>query len=181
MFRTLTEKMPCTEKFLRWLLPRGLLVILVLVAITVVVNNTPRVETGIVEYKLVTGKNDQTSHILIVSMDRQNVAVAEKIKDIARNLDEGNSVDQRLEDEMSKYYSDIQYSVAFRLTMSNALKIYNVPREVFNAAETNSQMKFEIARPYSNRVTKIITDDSRMLAIDTNHPPVIEIRQFMQQ
>lgn len=181
MFSTLTEKMPCTERFLRWILPRSLLVVLVLVVCLVIVNNTPRDETGIVEYKIVTGKNDNTSHILIVSMDRRYIAVAEKIKDIARSLDEGDSVDQRLEEEMSKYYSDIHYNVAFRLIRNNALKSFEVSREVFNTAETNALMKFEIERPYSNKITRVISDDRRMLAIETNHPAISEFRQFMQQ
>ncbi len=181
MFSTLTKKMPCTEKFLTWILPRTLLVILVLVVCFVVVSNAPRVETGIVEYKFITGKNGHTAHILLVNMDRQNVTVAETIKGIAQRIYDGPSITQALEDEMTKYYTDIQYNVAFRLTRNNTLKSFNVPREVFNAAETNSLMKFEIERRYSNRVTKVITDDSKMLAIDTNHPHVSETRHFMQQ
>jgi hypothetical protein len=181
MFSTLTEKMPCTKKFLTWILPRGLIMILVLVVGLVVISNTPRVETGIVECKLVTGKNEHRSHILLVSMDRQNIPVAETMKGIVHSNYEGTSIDQALEDEISKYYTDIQYSVAFRLVRNNTLKNFNVRREIFNVAETDSIMKFEIERPYSNEVTRVITNDSRMLAVDSNYPQVTEFRHIMYQ
>jgi len=181
MFRKIAEKMPCTEKFLKWILPRGLLMILVIVVGLVVVGNAPRVETGIVEYKLVTGKNDKTLHILLINVDRKNITVAEKMKDITHGIYEETSIDQALEDEMIKYYTDIQYKVALRLARNNAFKSFIVTRDVYNAAVTNSAVKFEIERPYSNKVTKVITGDSNTLTVGTGHLPVNEIQQFMQQ
>ncbi|KPL13231.1 hypothetical protein AMJ74_05620, partial [candidate division WOR_3 bacterium SM1_77] len=77
MIREIARRRPCTEKFLRWLLPRGLLVVLGLAVCIVVVASAPRVETGNVEYKLVTGKNDEIVHVLLVNMDRRNIVVSE--------------------------------------------------------------------------------------------------------
>jgi hypothetical protein len=181
MFREISEKIPCTEKFLRWVLPRGLLMILVLVVCVFFIGNTRRIETGIVEYKLVTGKKDQIPHVLLVNMGRKNVAVAEKMKDIVHDEYAETPVDRALEDEMHRYFTDVQYNIVVRLSRDNRLKSFSVPRNVFNAAQTNSTIKYEIATPYSNKITRIVPDESRMLAVDTNHPYVSEIRHFMQQ
>jgi len=181
MFRKIAEKMPCTEKFLKWILPRGLLMILVIVVGLVVVGNAPRVETGIVEYKLVTGKNDKTLHILLINVDRKNITVAEKMKDITHGIYEETSIDQALEDEMIKYYTDIQYKVALRLARNNAFKSFIVTRDVYNAAVTNSAVKFEIEKPYSNKVTRLVTDNNNAIAIGTDYSPVSEIQRFMHE
>lgn len=181
MFNALTKRMPCTEKFLRWILPRGLLMILVLMVCVFIIGNIRRIETGMVEYKLITGKNDQVVHVLLVSMDRKNIAVAEKMKDIIHGEYSGTHIDRALEDEVRRYFSDVQYNVVIRLSRNNTLKSFNVPRDVFNAAQTNSMIRFEIANPYSNKVTRIVPDDRQMIAIDTNHPYINDIRQFMQQ
>jgi hypothetical protein len=181
MFSTLTKRMPCTEKFLRWILPRGLLTILVLLVCVFIIGNTRRIETGIVEYKLITGKNDQILHVLLVNMDRKNIIVAEKMKDILDSEYSEMPIERALEDEMYRYFTDVQYSVVVRLCRNNTLKSFNVARNIFNVAQTNSMIRFEIANPHSNKITRIVPDDSKMVAVDTNHPHVSEIRHFMQR
>ena len=180
MFGKIAKKMPCTEKFLRWILPRGLLIILGLAVCLVIIGNTPRVETGVVEYKLVTGKNDQTSHILLINMNRKNITVTERMRDILPSGYEDIPVNRALESEMHKYYTDIQYKVSLRLSRDNTIKSFIVPRDVFNAAETNSMIKFEIERPYSNKVTRVVTDDNT-LASTAHYPVVNESRHFLHQ
>lgn len=181
MFRKIAEKMPCTEKFLKWMLPRGLLMILALAVCLVIVGNAPSAETGIVEYKLVTGKNDQTSHVLLINMDGMNITVAERMKDIIHSRYGETPVDRAMEREMHKYYTDIQYKVSLKLSRSDAIKSFVVPRDVYNAAAINSAVKFEIERPYSNKVTRILTVDNEELAIEGDFPRVSEIQQFMHK
>ena len=181
MIREIAKKRPCTEKFLRWLLPRGLLVVLGLAVCIVVVASAPRVETGKVEYKLVTGKNDEIVHVLLVNMDRMNIVVSERMQEIIPVNYEQMPVSSALEDEISKYYKDIQYKVILRRFGRNAMKSYVVPREVFNATETNTMVKFETQGLLSNKVTRMVTDDNRALAIDTNGLQVRDVRQNMHQ
>ena len=180
MFRRIAGKMPCTEKFLKWILPRGLLMILALAVCLVIIGNAPRAETGIVEYKLVTGRNDQTLHVLLINIDEKNIIIAEKAKDIVGDGSEETSINRSQEREMYKYYRDIQYKVSLKLP-NNAIKSFIVPREVYNAAVTNSTVSFEIERPYSNKVTRIVTNDSNPLARGREYLPVNEIQQFMHQ
>jgi len=181
MFRKISEKMPCTEKFLRWILPRGLLMILVLLVCVFIIGNTRRIETGIVEYKLITGKNDQILHVLLVNMDRKNIIVAEKMKDILDSEYSEMPIERALEDEMYRYFTDVQYSVVVRLSRNNRLKSFNVARNIFNATQTNSTIRYEIANPYSNKITRIVPDDGKVVAVDTYYPYVSEIRHFMQR
>lgn len=181
MIREIAKKRPCTEKFLRWLLPRGLLVVLGLAVCIAFVASAPRVETGNVEYKLVTGKNDEIVHVLLVNMDKRNIVVSERMQEIIPRDYEQMPVSLALENEMSKYYTGIQYKVILRRPGRGTMKSYVVPREVFNAAETNTMMKFEIQGLLSNKVTRMVTDDNKALAIDTNGLQVRDVRQNMHQ
>ena len=181
MIREIAKKRPCTEKFLRWLLPRGLLVILGLVICIVVIARLPRVEKGNVEYKLMTAKNDATVHVLLVNMDSRNIVIAERMQEIIPADYEQIPVSLALENEMSKYYNDIQYKVILRRFGRNTMKNYIVPRDVFNAAETNTMVKFETQGLLSNKVTRMLIDDNKALAIDTNDLTVRDVRQIMYQ
>ena len=181
MIREIARRRPCTEKFLRWLLPRGLLVVLGLAVCIVVVASAPRVETGNVEYKLVTGKNDEIVHVLLVNMDRRNIVVSERMQEIIPADYEQMPVSLTLENEMNKYYTGIQYKVILKRYGRSTMKSYVVPREVFNATETNTMVKFETQGLLSNKVTRMVTDDSKAFAIDTNDLPVRDVLQFMHQ
>jgi hypothetical protein len=181
MIREIARKRPCTEKFLRWLLPRGLIMVLGLVMCIVFIASAPRVETGNVEYKLVTGKNDETVHVLLVNMDRRNILVSERMQEIIPADYEQMPVSIALENEMSKYYTGIQYKVILKRSGRSTMKSYVVSREVFNATETNMMVKFETQGLFSNKVTRMVNDDNKALAIDTNDLSVRDFRQIMYQ
>jgi hypothetical protein len=90
MFKKIAEEIPCTEKFLRWLLPRGIVVCLGLVATVVILGYAPRVETGIVEYKLVAGKSGQQLHVLWLDTGGRAITIAEDLRDGIRDDDNLN-------------------------------------------------------------------------------------------
>ena len=114
-------------------------------------------------------------------MDRRNIVVAEKMRDIIPADYEQMPIDQKLENKIREHYTDIQYKVILKLSKGNTIKSYVVPREVFNAAETNSLVKLQTEGIFSNRVREIVSDDDNMFAIDANNPPASDIRQFMHQ
>ncbi len=155
MFKNIIKKMPCTESFLKWLLPRGIVVGLALIACIFYVGYAPRIETGVVEYKMVTGCNECCSHVLVLKTTNKAVVVAD---DVENNI-VGDSglfiVDKELEDRFSSSYSDVRYCISIRTPGSENTTCLSVPREVFNSIRMNSVVKFEVQGARASRIKKI--------------------------
>ncbi len=180
MFSTLTKRMPCTDRFIKWILPRGLLAILAICVCVFIIGNSRRIETGIVEYKLITGKSDGDVHVLMVCTGRNNLLIAPGMQDIVSAGYDHALIDHGLEVELRDHYTDIKYNVVMKLAGQDLMKSYVVPKDVFNNTETNSRMKLEIEKPGSNMVTKIVRDQHRSVN-EIYCPPVNRTSQFMYQ
>ena len=155
MFKKIAKKMPCTERFLKWLVPRGIIVGLALIACIFFIGYAPRIETGVVEYKMVTGCKECCSHVLVLKTANKAVVVAE---DVGNNI-VGDSglfiVDKELEGRLSSSYSDVRYCISIRTSRSNSTNCLSVPREVFNSIRTNSVVKFEVRGAHASRIKKM--------------------------
>jgi len=182
MFKKIVQKMPCTEKFLQWILPRGLLVMLALATSVFFVGYAPRVESGIVEYKVVTGRDDHGPHVLILQTDHGTAVLDEEIKGDALRNGASLFVDESLEDEIGLHYTDIEYRVSVILSGTNKVQIFSVPRDFFNFVETNTAVRFEIDKPHSDKIRRLIGDEqSNPRAIRSYDPEYSGLRQFMYQ
>ena len=182
MFKHIAEEIPCTEKFLRWLLPRGIVVCLGLVAILIILGYAPRVQTGFVEYKLVTGMKDQKLDVLWIDTDGRAVAVAEDVRNDIRYIDDEQKSDEPLEDKILQKYTDIQYRVSVRLCGTDRVHSFILPRDVFNAIETNSIVKFETERPHTYKIRQVVSgpDYSRLIS-EPAYPDPNYLRQYMPE
>lgn len=179
MFKKIAKEIPCTEKFLRWLLPRGIVVCLGLVATLVILGYAPRVETGIVEYKLVTGMNDQQLHVLWLDSGGRAITIAENLRGGITH-DDDLKVSQTFENRIKQNFSDIQYRASVRLCGTGRVHSFNISREVFNVIETNSVIKFEIERPHSYKIRKVVSElDYSGLVSEPAYPDPNYMRQFM--
>jgi len=154
MLKKIAKKMPCTESFLKWLLPRGIVVGLALIACIFFIGYAPRTETGVVEYKMVTGCKECCSHVLMLKTASKAVMIAEDVE----NYIVGDSgvfvVNDELEGQLSSSYSEIRYCISIRTPGSNNTNCLSVPREVFNSIRTNAVVKFEVQGARASRIKK---------------------------
>ena len=158
MFKKIAKKMPCTESFLKWMFPRGILVILALIVSVFFIGYAPRIETGLVEYKMVTGCKEQCSHVLMLKTTGKAVLLAEEIK-MEMLHDTGFFViDEELENRLSSSYTNIGYCISVRKPGSSNSSFLCVPREIFNSVRTNSLVKLEIQGPRSNKVKRVVNE-----------------------
>ena len=158
MFKKIAKKIPCTEKFLRWLIPRGIVVGLGLIATLIIMGYAPRVQTGIVEYKLVTGTSDQELNVLWLDTDGRAITIAEDLRDRIE-YDDDLLVSQAFENRIRQKFTDIQYRASVRLCGTDRVHNFNVSREVFNVIKTNSVINFETEKLHRNKIRRIINGD----------------------
>jgi hypothetical protein len=180
MFKKIAKRMPCTEGFLNWLFPRGIVVGLALIASLFFIGYAPRIETGLVEYKMVTGCKEHCSHVLMLKTASKAVLLAEEME-MDMLHDTGFSiVDEDLENRFSSSYSDIKYCISVRNPESKKTTCFPVPREVFNRIRTNSVVRFETRGPRGARIKRNvpkIADNQRRN--DAYFPEYSGLRHFM--
>ena len=163
MFRKIARNMPCTESFLKWMLPRGIIFGLALIACIFFIGYAPRIETGIVEYKMVTGCKECCSHVLMLKTANKTVMIAEDVENDVVGDNGLFVVNKELEGRLSSSYSEIKYCISIRTPGSNNTNCLSVPREVFNGIRTNSVVRFEVQGARASRIKKMdaeIVDNS---------------------
>ncbi|UCF71675.1 MAG: hypothetical protein JSW49_05230 [candidate division WOR-3 bacterium] len=182
MLKKIVKRIPCTESFLKWMLPRGMVMAVVLIASVFFIGYAPRIETGLVDCKMVTGCKEQCSHILMLKTTSKAVLLAEEIKiDMLR--DTGFFViDEELEGKISSSYTNVGYCISVRKPGSSSTAFFSVPREIFNSVRTNSFVKLEIQGPRSNKVRRVVNQMADIsLRNDGHFPEYNGLRHFMSQ
>jgi len=182
MFNSIVKKMPATESFLKWVLPRGMVIGLALIVSVFFIGYAPRIETGLVEYKMVTGCKEHCSHVLMLKTTSKAVLIAEEIK-MEMLRDTGFFViDEELESKISSSYTNIGYCISVRKPGSGNSAFFCVPREIFNSVRTNSLVKLEIQGPRSNKVKRIVNQMADISSRNDGHFPEYNgSRHFMCQ
>jgi|GEM_PF-3845805 len=129
---------------------------------------TPRVQTGIVEYKLITGMNDQQLYVLWLDTGGRAITIAENLRGGIAH-DDDLKVSQTFENRIKHNFTDIQYRASIRLCGANRIHSFSVSRDVFNAIEVNSVFKFETQRSSSHKIRKIEKENDYVLFV--SEPP----------
>jgi hypothetical protein len=158
MLKKIARKMPCTESFLKWLLPRGIVIGLVLVASIFFIGYAPSIKTGVVEYKMVTGCKEHCPHVLMLKTLSKAVMVAEEME-IEMLRDTGLFViDEELENRLSGSYSDIRYCISVRMGGTNNTASFCVPREIFNGIKPNAVIRLEMRGQRSTKIKRVVNE-----------------------
>ncbi|MDH4212110.1 MAG: hypothetical protein OEV79_11755 [candidate division WOR-3 bacterium] len=182
MLKNIARKMPCTEGFLKWVLPRGIVVGLALIASVFFIGYAPRIETGVVEYKMVTGCREHCSHVLMLKTASKAVMLAEETNDAVLHDTGFFVIDEELEHRLSSSYSDIRYCISVRIPGSDNTTCLAVPREIFNGLRTNSVVRFEIRGRRSNEIKRIVNEIAdNGFRNDRHFPEYNGLRHFVNQ
>ncbi len=169
------------EKSVGWLLSRGTLVLVALVAMIVLSTHAPRTQAGLVEYKYITGVSDGNVHVLMLNVDGKVVASAAESENDMGFSGKGLVVDGIMENEIMERYNDLEYRASIRSPKTDRSKIFTVSRDIFNTLEIGSTVKFEIDMPRGDKIRKLITEDTNIIANDSYYPEVQTVRQYRPQ
>ena len=182
MFKKIVKKMPATECFLKWALPRGMVVGLALIVSVFFIGYAPRIETGLVEYKMVTGCKEHCSHVLMLKTASKAVLLAEEINMEMLHDTAFFIIDEELESKIASSYTNIGYCISVRKPGSSNSSFFCVPREIFNSVRTNSLVKLEIQGHRSNKVKRVVNEMVDIsLHNDGLYPEYDGSRSFMCQ
>jgi hypothetical protein len=141
---------------------------------------SPLVESGTVEYKLITGQDANKQNVMLLDMGNEIVHTDRELECYitpnCRNL----TVDGCLEHKLCEDYTDVQYRVAVRLK-GNVTKSYNVPKEVFNSLAVDATAQYEIDRPHGARIKRLVASTTQTNIMTRRDYPVLDNwGQYMQ-
>jgi hypothetical protein len=140
----------------------------------------PLVESGTIEYKLITGQDANKNSVILLDTGDEIVHTDHELEcffpPTCRNL----TVDGCLEHKLCEDYTDVQYRVAVRLK-GNQTKSYNVPKDVFNTLTVDKTVQYEVERPHSAKIKRLVANTGQKNVMTRRDYPILDNwGQYMQ-
>lgn len=134
---------------------------------------SPLVESGTVEYKLITGQDANKQNVILLDMGNEIVHSDRRLECYlspnCRNL----TVDGCLEHKLCEDYTDVQYRVAIRLK-GNITKSYDVPKEVFNAVAVDKTVQYHVEKPHGAKIRRLVANAGHKNIMTRRDYPVLD-------
>ncbi len=152
---------------------------LTIIALVIILSYcSPIIEVGIIEYKLITGTNDNKLHIIMHNTGGEIFSRDNKYKNFISAKDGNLVVDKALEDEIKSAYSDITYRISICLSSNNETVTLTASKDIFNNLKVGSTAKFEINR--SRNTIERLVQESYGETYDRlrNYAPIVETNYY---
>lgn len=141
---------------------------------------SPLVESGTVEYKLITGQDANNHNVMLLDMGDEIVHTDHDLEcyftPICRNL----TVEGCLEEKIKEDYTGVEYRVTIRVN-GNTTKSYNVPKDVFNALAVDKTVQYQVEKPHGTKIRRLVANTSHKNVMTRRDYPVLDNwGQYMQ-
>jgi hypothetical protein len=115
----------------------------------------PRIETGNLEYRMVTGYRNGTLQLIMMEVsDSYIIPDTTYRKDFDGSQEE--LVSRPLQLKMMENFENIEYRVGFSVGSKNLTKpSYRVTREIFNAVKFDKSQKYEIDKKLKDVIVRL--------------------------
>ncbi len=115
----------------------------------------PRIETGTLEYRMVTGVNKGNFQLIVMEIPESFI-----IPDSAYRTDFDNSqaelVSRPLQVKMMETFQNIEYKIGINEMSSLTKPTYRVTREVFNSVRFGVPIKYEVDKKQKDAIIKLV-------------------------
>ena len=141
---------------------------------------SPLVESGTVEYKLITGQDANKNNVILLDMGDEIIHTDHELEcfftPTCRNL----TVEGCLEDKIRNDYTDVQYQVTLRVK-GNIIKSYSVPKEVFNTLGVDKTVQYQVEKPHGAKIKRLVANARQKNVMTRRDYPVLDNwGQYMQ-
>ncbi len=141
---------------------------------------SPLVESGTVEYKLVTGRNADKHNVILLDAGNEIVHNDHNLECFFTSTCRNLTVDGCLARKLCEDYTNVQYRVAMRLK-GNITKSYDVPKEVFNTLAVDETVQYQVEKPHGTRIKRLLaTAEQTNIMTRIDYPVLDNSGQFMQ-
>lgn len=157
MFRTKTKKKISLSKKPTQRTSVAVMISLFVIAIIIMLSYCSSItEAGTIEYKLITGTNNNKVHIIMLNTGGGSVSIDKNYENFISAKDRNLVADKALEDAMKSAYSDITYRISIRLCSNNETVTFIASRDIFNKLKVGSIVRFEINRSKRDTIERLV-------------------------
>lgn len=115
----------------------------------------PHYEVGDLEYRLVTGSQNDAFEVIMLETAKQYTVLNVDFKDIFENND-AEIISRPEQLQLLQKYKDLEYRVNIHKDISEGKAQYRLSRENFNKIKFNTKIKFEVDRKVKDSITSIV-------------------------
>jgi hypothetical protein len=134
---------------------------------------SPVVESGTVEYKLITGQDANKHNVVLLDMGDEIIHTDHELEcffsPTCRNL----TVEGCLAEKINEDYTGVEYRVTIRVN-GNITKTYNVPKEVFNTLAVDKAVQYQVEKPHGVKIKRLVADAGHKNIMTRRDYPVLD-------
>ncbi len=116
----------------------------------------PRIETGSLEFRMVTGLQDGTFQVILIETPDRYVILDSTYRD-ALNLDDEEMISRPEQLKLLEKYQNIEYRIGFNEESTATKPSYRVTREVFNTADFGNPIRYEVSKQTKDALVRLVT------------------------
>jgi len=115
----------------------------------------PRVETGTLEYRMVTGVNKGNFQLIVMEIPESFIIPDSAYRKVFDNS-QAELVSRPLQVKMMETFQNIEYKIGINEESSRTKPTYRVTREVFNSVRFGVPLKYEIDKKQKDGIIKLV-------------------------
>ncbi|MFH0761173.1 MAG: hypothetical protein V2A67_06690 [Bacteroidota bacterium] len=116
----------------------------------------PRIETGNLEFRMVSGLQEGTFQVILIETPDRYVILDSTCREVL-NLEDGEMVSRPEQLKLLEKYQNIEYRVGFNEGSTGTKPSYRVTREVFNSVAFGHPIQYEVSKKAKDALVKLVT------------------------
>ena len=116
----------------------------------------PRIETGNLEFRLVSGLQDGTFQVILIETPDRYVILDSTYRDVL-NLEDEEMISRPEQLKLLEKYQNIEYRVGFNEGSTATKPSYRVTREVFNTVAFGNPIRYEVSKQTKDALVRLVT------------------------
>jgi hypothetical protein len=115
----------------------------------------PRIETGSLEFRMVSGVKDSNFQVILIETPDRYVILDSTYRE-ALNLEDEEMISRPEQLKLLEKYQNIEYRIGFNETSTASKPSYRVTREVFNGVAFGNPLKYEVSKKTKDAIVRLV-------------------------
>lgn len=115
----------------------------------------PRIETGNLEFRMVSGMQEGIYQVILIETPDRYVILDSTYRE-ALNLEDEEMISRPEQLKLLEKYQNIEYRIGFNEVSTGTKPSYRVTREVFNSVDFGDPIPYEVSKKTKDALVKLV-------------------------
>lgn len=116
----------------------------------------PRIETGSLEFRMVSGLQEGTFQVILIETPDRYVILDSTYREVL-NLEDEEMISRPEQLKLLEKYQNIEYRLGFNEGSTGTKPSYRVTREVFNGVAFGNPVPYEVSKKTKDALVRLVT------------------------